>query len=303
LLTAAEGFLTEKRKSKGDLPGQETDKKRVLVIGYGNPARGDDGIGPAVIGRLENLAIDGVTADSDYQLTVEDAADAAAHDVVIFVDASVDAKEPYEFDTVRPKRTESFSSHSVSPEQVLGLAEELFQVKPKGFMLAIRGYSFEMFDESLTEAAARNMDKAFGFLRSVIHDFRDKTGGKQVKDGKFVILCIDDDEDVLLSLRMVLEKNNYEMIEARSGEEGLSLYKKASPDFIIVDLMMESIDAGKTFAKELLILDNKAPVYMLSSTGDTLVQNFDFSELGLDGVFQKPIDTKQLLSTLKIKLK
>lgn len=124
-----------------------------------------------------------------------------------------------------------------------------------------------------------------------------------MKDGKYVILCIDDDEDVLLSLRMVLEKNNYEVLEARSGENGLSLYKKSKPDFIIVDLMMESIDAGKNFAKELLILDNEAPVFMLSSAGDSLVSNFDFSELGLDGVFQKPIDTKQLLSTLQIKLK
>lgn len=124
-----------------------------------------------------------------------------------------------------------------------------------------------------------------------------------MKDGKYVILCIDDDEDVLLSLRMVLEKNNYEVIEASSGEDGLSLYKKSKPDFIIVDLMMESIDAGKNFAKELLILDNEAPVFMLSSAGDSLVSNFDFSELGLEGVYQKPIDTNQLLSTLQIKLK
>ena len=124
-----------------------------------------------------------------------------------------------------------------------------------------------------------------------------------MKDGKYVVLCIDDDEDVLLSLRMVLEKNGYGVMEAKSGEEGLSAYKKQTPDFIIVDLMMESIDAGKNFAKELMILDNAAPVYMLSSAGDSLVSNVDFSELGLDGVFQKPIDTKHLLSTLEIKLK
>ena len=66
--------------------------------------------------------------------------------------------------------------------------------------------------------------------------------------------------------------------------------------------MMESIDAGKNFAKELKLLRNEAPVYMLSSAGDTLVQNVDFTELGLQGVFQKPIDTKALLATLKTKL-
>jgi two-component system, OmpR family, alkaline phosphatase synthesis response regulator PhoP len=124
-----------------------------------------------------------------------------------------------------------------------------------------------------------------------------------VKDGKFVVLCIDDDDDVLLSLRMILEKNDYAVVEARSGEGGLSLYKKESPDFVIVDLMMESIDAGKNFAKELKLLNNEAPVYMLSSAGDALVKNFDFVELGLNGVFQKPIDSKTLLTTLDVKLK
>ena len=124
-----------------------------------------------------------------------------------------------------------------------------------------------------------------------------------MKDGKFVVLCIDDDEDVLLSLRMVLEKNGYLVVEAKSGEDGLVEYRNERPDFIIVDLMMESIDAGKNFAKELKLLKNTAPAYMLSSAGDTLVDTVDFTELGLDGVFQKPIDTKTLLATLSIKLK
>lgn len=148
---------------------QEPDKK-LLVVGFGNPARGDDGIGPEVIRRLEQLKIDRLSVDSDYQLTVEHAADAAAHDVVIFVDASVDADEPFTYNRIEPKNVDSFSSHSVSPEQVLGLADELFQAKPEGFMLAIRGYSFEMFDEELSEAAAGNMKKAFSFLVSVLDD-------------------------------------------------------------------------------------------------------------------------------------
>ena len=93
------------------------------------------------------------------------------------------------------------------------------------------------------------------------------------------------------------------MVLAKSGEEGLSKYKKESPDFIIVDLMMESIDAGKNFAKELKVLANTAPVYLLSSVGDELRKNFDFTELNLNGVFQKPIDTRHLLMTLDSKLK
>ena len=124
-----------------------------------------------------------------------------------------------------------------------------------------------------------------------------------MKDGKYVILCIDDDEDVLFSLRTILEKNGYAMVQAFSAEEGLKAYKQSNPDFVIVDLMMESVDAGKQLVKEFKLLDNKAPIYMLSSVGDSLASNVDFSELGLNGVFQKPIDTDTLLTTLKTKLK
>ena len=102
---------------------------------------------------------------------------------------------------------------------------------------------------------------------------------------------------------MILEANDYVMEEALSAEEGLRVYKDTDPDFIIVDLMMESIEAGKNFVKELRLLENKAPVYMLSSVGDALASNIDVSELGLQGVFQKPIEPNTLLKTLQTKLK
>ncbi len=124
-----------------------------------------------------------------------------------------------------------------------------------------------------------------------------------MKDGNHVILCVDDDQDVLDALRIVLEKNDYIMVEAKTAEEGLKIYKQESPDFIIVDLMMEEVDAGTHFVKELRLLNNQAPVYMLSSVGDSLSTNVDFAELGLTGVLQKPVDFNSLLSTLKVKLK
>ncbi len=123
-----------------------------------------------------------------------------------------------------------------------------------------------------------------------------------MKDGKNVILAIDDDEDVLYSLRMVLENNGYTMVEAYTAEEGLKKYKEHTPDLIIVDLMMESVDAGKNFVKEIKLLNNTAPIYMLSSVGNALASNIDYKDLGLDGVFQKPIETSTLLTVLKKKL-
>jgi len=124
-----------------------------------------------------------------------------------------------------------------------------------------------------------------------------------MKDGKHVILCIDDDQDVLDALRMFLESKGYIMVDAATAEEGLKVYQTEQPEFVVVDLMMEEVDAGRKFVKELKLLDNKAPVYMLSSVGDSLAQNISYSDLGLNGVFQKPINFDTLLATLRAKLK
>jgi len=124
-----------------------------------------------------------------------------------------------------------------------------------------------------------------------------------MKDEKFVILCVDDDQDVLDVLRSILEAGGYLMVEASTAEEGLKQYKAGKPDLVIVDLMMEEVDAGTRLVRDLQALGNKAPVYMLSSVGDSLHRNIDFAELGLSGVFQKPLDPNTLLTTLKFKLK
>jgi DNA-binding response OmpR family regulator len=124
-----------------------------------------------------------------------------------------------------------------------------------------------------------------------------------MQDGKPVILCVDDDQDLLDALRLVLEKNGYAMVEARSAEIGLRKYKESNPDLIIIDLMMEEVDAGTALVKELKAAGNTKPVYMLSSVGDNLNVTIDYAELGLAGVFQKPINNQQLLTVLKTKLK
>ena len=124
-----------------------------------------------------------------------------------------------------------------------------------------------------------------------------------MQDGKFVVLVVDDDADIRFSLKAVLEANGYKVAEAATGEDGLKVYRQATPDLLIVDLMMEEVDAGTAFVKELRALGNKAPIYMLSSVGDNLNMATDYAALGLSGVLQKPLDAGTLLSILKSKLK
>ena len=118
-----------------------------------------------------------------------------------------------------------------------------------------------------------------------------------------VILIVDDDLDILDTFRLILEKHDYDMVGAETAEDGLREYKKKEPDLIIVDLMMEEVDSGTGFVRDLQALGNQAPVYMLSSIGDSLHASTDYVELGLSGIFQKPINSETLLTTLRMKLR
>jgi DNA-binding response OmpR family regulator len=101
---------------------------------------------------------------------------------------------------------------------------------------------------------------------------------------------------------MILESGGYEMVEADSAEQGLKVFRESSPDLLIIDLMMEEVDSGTAFVKELRALGNDKPIYMLSSAGDNLNLSTDVSSLGISGVFQKPLEADVLLKTLAARL-
>jgi hydrogenase maturation protease len=138
--------------------------RKVLLIGFGNPGRLDDGLGPALAEKIEALNIPGVKVDSNYQLTIEDAAYVAENDIVIFADASVNCKEPFIFSRIDPKKDISFTTHSIDPGSVLGLSKELFHAETEGYILGIRGYDFNEFGEHLSKKAEENLCQAVDFI-------------------------------------------------------------------------------------------------------------------------------------------
>lgn len=142
-------------------------RKSVLLIGYGNPGRLDDGLGPAVAESVAAMRLPGVTVDSGYQLNVEDAESIARHDVVVFADAA-DRGRRVSFRRLAAVEDGSFTTHSVSPEQALGLARKLFGARTQAYVLAIRGYEFNEYEERLSERARANLAEAVRFLRQAL---------------------------------------------------------------------------------------------------------------------------------------
>jgi len=123
-----------------------------------------------------------------------------------------------------------------------------------------------------------------------------------MRDGKHLILCVDDDTDLLDLLRMQLEKGGYTVETAFSGEEGLVKFRRHQPDLLIVALMTEESDAGTNLVKELKLAGKHVPVLLLSSMGDQVNISIGYRDLGLGAVFQKPVNAEALLHTIKAKL-
>lgn len=133
---------------------------KILLLAIGNPARGDDGLGPALADHFERHPAEGLRVLWNYQASVEDSAEFPDHDAVIFVDASCTGEEPFLFQRVAPRRSEFLSSHDLAPEAVVDLACQTLGWRGHAYLLAIRGYAFEPFVERLSDRAAENLGQA-----------------------------------------------------------------------------------------------------------------------------------------------
>ena len=137
----------------------------IQILAWGNVARQDDGLGPAVAAEAERWALPDVHISVDYQLHVENSHAISEADSVIFIDASKEGDDPFRWERVEPVEEISFSSHSIQPPSLLGLSKTCFGRAPEAWLLAVRGFRFEPFTEGLTPGAQRNLRAAIAFLR------------------------------------------------------------------------------------------------------------------------------------------
>jgi hydrogenase maturation protease len=148
---------------------------KVLVYGYGNPGRQDDGLGIIVSEEIEKWCNENnysnIEISQNYQLNIEDAERIAHFNLVIFIDACKNIEYPYEFEKVKTSLETEFSMHSVSPSFILGLSIKLFNADIKAYQLKIRGAKWE-FMEKLSDEARVNADLAFSFLKKELTKYK-----------------------------------------------------------------------------------------------------------------------------------
>jgi hydrogenase maturation protease len=151
----------------------KTPPARLLIFGYGNPARGDDALGPLLLERVENRKLSDSDCLSDFQLQVEHALDLVDRELVLFIDAHVSCPVPFEFRQIHARRDASYSSHAMTPDAVLEAYLQLFHTEPPPcFVLSVRGTSFEL-GEPLSNDAQSNLTAAWKFLVSLCQEPRE----------------------------------------------------------------------------------------------------------------------------------
>ncbi|MCA9759279.1 MAG: response regulator [Candidatus Eisenbacteria bacterium] len=121
------------------------------------------------------------------------------------------------------------------------------------------------------------------------------------------VLIIDDDEDFRESTETLLESEGYHVVLARSAKDGLSKLEECDPDIIVLDIMMESTEAGYGVNYSIKNLPQygrweHVPIVMVSSIDQSPDVRFPRApEVDLirpDKYLTKPIDADLFLDTL-----
>lgn len=114
------------------------------------------------------------------------------------------------------------------------------------------------------------------------------------------ILIVDDEPDILLILRKILEKEGYKVIDAESGEEGLKKIKEVKPDLALVDIMMPGMDGWEVCRRIKENEDTKdITVAMLTVKTEDPDKVKSFDEALADWHIAKPIKRERLIKTVK----
>ena len=118
---------------------------RVAMFAWGNPSRGDDGVGPWFADRFRGRDGHGLFLVEDFQLQVEHLLDCRQGDLLLFVDACSAPGDALRFEEVSPTASVAHTSHALTPAELLGYYPRLFpEVPPPAFQVSIPGTQFEL---------------------------------------------------------------------------------------------------------------------------------------------------------------
>ena len=115
-----------------------------------------------------------------------------------------------------------------------------------------------------------------------------------------VILVVDDDAEIRQAIRIYLEQENYQVVEAADGLEALEVLKEVMVHLIILDIMMPNLDGIITTYR--IRETNNVPILMLSAKSED-IDKIHGLQVGADDYLTKPFSPMELLARVKSMLR
>ncbi len=119
------------------------------------------------------------------------------------------------------------------------------------------------------------------------------------------ILVIDDDIDLVEIIRVTLENEGFQVLDAQSGERGLVVAQEKTPNLILLDVMMGQVDEGfqTAYALRQDKRTREIPILMLTAVTDQTGFDFDPTRdrdfLPVDEFLEKPISPRRLVDMVR----
>ncbi|MFN7921827.1 MAG: response regulator transcription factor [Bryobacteraceae bacterium] len=111
------------------------------------------------------------------------------------------------------------------------------------------------------------------------------------------ILIIEDDRATRKALQQIFETEGFEFELAENGEEGLEAFRKAQPDFVVLDLRMPKMN-GQDVCKQIRRESAHVPILILTGSADE-IDRVLLLELGADDYVIKPFSPKELVARVR----
>jgi len=112
------------------------------------------------------------------------------------------------------------------------------------------------------------------------------------------ILLVDDDAEIIESLRLALEANGYTVLVARDGNQGLALSERENPDLVILDMMMPKRSGFLVLEK--MRRTRETPMRVIMITANEGTRHKAYAEmLGVDDYIRKPFPMDRLIESVQ----
>jgi DNA-binding response OmpR family regulator len=112
------------------------------------------------------------------------------------------------------------------------------------------------------------------------------------------VLIVDDDHEIVESVRFALEANGYEVLVARDGNQGLAMAEREDPDLVVLDMMMPKRSGFLVLEK--LRRTRPVPLRVIMITANEGSRHKAYAEmLGVDDYIRKPFAMDRLMESVK----